>query len=140
MPVAAEAAVAEAGRGLAAIDIGTAGSTAATTMAAAAAAIETAVSSTAEGAAGAGCNVDVTGAVDDLTPSGLQGSDTEEGHLSGLSDLESLMDDQVCGFGGTPWGLVAVWGWGRVSSFFLPNKTPSAAGGTSRAHDGWTFY
>ncbi|CAM9639177.1 unnamed protein product, partial [Pylaiella littoralis] len=38
---------------------------------------------------------DVTGVVvDDFTPSGLQGSDTEEGHLSGLSDLESLMDDQ----------------------------------------------
>lgn len=102
-PVAAEAAVAEAGRGLAAIDIGTVGSTAA-----AVAATETATPSTAaaavegvaadvSGGSGGGNNVDVTGVVvDDLTPSGLQGSDAEEGHLSGLSDLESLMEDQVC--------------------------------------------
>lgn len=33
--------------------------------------------------------------VGDLSPAGLQGSDAEEGHLSGLSDLEGLMEDQV---------------------------------------------
>lgn len=33
--------------------------------------------------------------VEELTPASLQGLDTEEGHLSGLSDLESLIDDQV---------------------------------------------
>lgn len=32
----------------------------------------------------------------ELSTSGLQGSDEEEGHLSGLSDLEGLMEeDQV---------------------------------------------
>ncbi|CAM9841618.1 unnamed protein product [Ectocarpus sp. 4 AP-2014] len=41
-----------------------------------------------------------------LTPSGLQGSDAEEGHLSGLSDLESLMDDQELP-GSQPFGPVS---------------------------------
>ncbi|CAM9269795.1 unnamed protein product [Ectocarpus sp. 6 AP-2014] len=45
-------------------------------------------------------------AVDELTPSGLQGSDAEEGHLSGLSDLESLMEDQELP-GSQPFGPVS---------------------------------
>ncbi|CAM9586058.1 unnamed protein product [Ectocarpus sp. 12 AP-2014] len=42
-----------------------------------------------------------------LTPSGLQGSDAEEEHLSGLSDLESLMEDQVSLPGSHPFGPVS---------------------------------
>ncbi|CAM9415680.1 unnamed protein product [Ectocarpus sp. 8 AP-2014] len=41
-----------------------------------------------------------------LTPSGLQGLDAEEGHLSGLSDLESLMEDQELP-GSQPFGPVS---------------------------------
>ncbi|CAN0341407.1 unnamed protein product, partial [Ectocarpus fasciculatus] len=58
-------------------------------------------------AGGSGGDGDGAGvAVDELTPSGLQGSDAEEGHLSGLSDLESLMEDQELP-GSQPFGPVS---------------------------------
>ncbi|CAN0512867.1 unnamed protein product [Ectocarpus sp. 12 AP-2014] len=58
----------------------------------------------ASGGGGGGGSAGV--AVDELTPSGLQGSDAEEEHLSGLSDLESLMEDQELP-GSQPFGPVS---------------------------------